>query len=261
VEKPWIPKVPKRGRCVACKTVFDPRHRSELCRGAAGACPEDRSRTADEVHQGGAGQDPAHASQGCLSPSSEFSGVAGALSALNRHLETCRGHPLVQGLAQAKCRDALPAPPLGGAGSHGRGCRRPGLVIGDLAPLPIGMRQAGGHLGVTPCRPSDPRQRSAIRRQAGEPGPRPDFGVPRSACSGKAAVLREGSNGGVWPRLEVNGARRAAPWILANLDRIGDPARAGHRGREPELNERQLDARWLRSSAGSDCGGRPWCTA
>ena len=46
--------------------------RPELCRGTARVGPENRSRAADEAHQpggeGGAGQDPEHASQGCLEP-------------------------------------------------------------------------------------------------------------------------------------------------------------------------------------------------
>jgi hypothetical protein len=62
----------------------------------------------------------------------------------------------------------------------------PGLVIGDLA---LAYRYATGwgplRLPVIPGK-------GPIRRQLGEPGPRPDFGARRSACSARADVLRKG---------------------------------------------------------------------
>ena len=64
--------------------------RPELCRGTARAGPENWSRAADEAHQeggagskGGAGQDPAHASQGCLSPPSQPNFLGGILGPLS----------------------------------------------------------------------------------------------------------------------------------------------------------------------------------
>ena len=68
----------------------------------------------------------------------------------------------------------------------------PGPVIGA-----IGMRQAGGHFGVTPCRPGDPRQGPLSDVRLENQDQDLTLGLEGRLALGKRPCSAKASNGGV----------------------------------------------------------------